>query len=335
MRGDLASAGRATTFRDQVGPLYVEFLDLLLARAGRAADPTATQKDLREARQTLEQLKGAELEDYFQDDCVAALKAKTRGIDSLASQTAAIYPIVLPDRLAILVSVPDGLRLYTSPVKADVLTREVQSLRRGLEKRTTREYLTSARRVYDWLVRPLERDLAGAGVHTLVFVPDGVLRTIPLVALHDGRGFVVERFAVATSPGLTLTDPRPLGRAEPRVLVGALTESVQGFPPLPAVADEVAALDRIYDGTVLVDDQFDAEGFREAIERRPYSIVHVASHGSWRRSGRARARRRGRKGRSAQRTRHALVGERPGIDQAGERVLSQPAGAGHEQGRRP
>jgi CHAT domain-containing protein len=286
VRSDLASAGRTTSFREQVGPLYVEFLDLLLARAGRASDPAAAQTDLREARQTLEQLKGAELEDYFQDDCVAALKAKTRGIDSLASRTAAIYPIVLPDRLAILVSLPDGLRLYTTPVKNDVLTREVKALRHGLEKRTTREYLTPARRVYDWLVRPLERDLAGAAVHTLVFVPDGVLRTIPLAALHDGGGFVVERFAVATSPGLTLTDPRPLGRAEPRVLVGALTESVQGFPPLPAVADEVAALGQIYDGTVLVDDQFDADGFREAIERRPYSIVHVASHGEFGRTAR-------------------------------------------------
>lgn len=281
VRSDLASARRTTSFREQVGPLYVEFLDLLLARAGRASDPAVAQTDLREARQTLEQLKGAELEDYFQDDCVAALKAKTRGIDSLAPRTAAIYPIVLRDRLATLVSLPDGLRLYTAPVKAEVLAREVKALRHGLEKRTTREYLAAARRVYDWLMRPLERDLASAAVHTLVFVPDGVLRTIPLAALHDGRGFVVERYAVATSPGLTLTDPRPLGQAEARLLVGALTESVQGFPPLPAVADEVAALDAMFDGTVLVDGQFDAAGFGRAIERRPYSIVHMASHGEF------------------------------------------------------
>ena len=281
VRGDLASAGRTTSFREQVGPLYVEFLDLLLARAGRASDPAAAQADLREARETLEQLKGAELEDYFQDDCVAALKAKTRGIDSLDPRTAAIYPIVLPDRLATLVSLPDGLRLYTAPVKAEVLAREVKALRHGLEKRTTREYLGAARRVYDWLVRPLERDLAGAAVQTLVFVPDGVLRTIPLAALHDGQDFLVARYAIATSPGLTLTDPRPLGTAKPRVLIGALTESVQGFPPLPAVADEVAALDAIYDGTVLMDGQFDAAGFGHAIERRPYSIVHMASHGEF------------------------------------------------------
>ena len=280
-RRDLAAGTRGGTFRDQAGPLYLEYVDLLLTRAARSSDRAAVQADLGEARATLEQLKGAELEDYFRDDCVAALKSKTRGIDSLGAGTAALYPIVLRDRLAVLASLPDGLRLYTTPVGAAALAKEVRALRHALEKRTTREYLSPARKVYDWLVRPLEADLAAAGVTTLVFVPDGVLRTIPLAALHDGRQFLVERYAVATSPGLTLTDPRPLGTARPRVLVGALTESVQGFPPLPAVADEVAALDALYAGTVLKDAQFSATGFQRAIERRPYSIVHVASHGEF------------------------------------------------------
>lgn len=280
VRRDLTAGGRGGTFRDQAGPLYLEFVDLLLTRAARSAG-VAAEPDLREARATLEQLKGAELEDYFRDDCVAALKSKTRGIDSLGANTAAIYPIVLPDRLAILVSLPDGVRLYTTAVNGETLKREVQALRRALEKRTTREYLRPARKVYDWLVRPLERDLARAGVRTLVFVPDGVLRTIPLAALHDGQDFVVARYAVATSPGLTLTDPRPLGSAKPRMLIGALTESVQGFPPLPAVADEVAVLDEIYDGTVLKDAQFSATGFQRAIEGRPYSVVHMATHGEF------------------------------------------------------
>ena len=281
VRRDLAAGARGGTFRDQAGPLYLEYVDLLLTRAARSSDRAAVQADLGEARATLEQLKGAELEDYFRDDCVAALKSKTRGIDSLGAGTAALYPIVLRDRLAVLASLPDGLRLYTTPVGAAALAKEVRALRHALEKRTTREYLSPARKVYDWLVRPLEADLAAAGVTTLVFVPDGVLRTIPLAALHDGRQFLVERYAVATSPGLTLTDPRPLGTARPRVLVGALTESVQGFPPLPAVADEVAALDALYAGTVLKDAQFSATGFQRAIERRPYSIVHVASHGEF------------------------------------------------------
>ncbi len=281
VRRDLPAGGARGGFREQAGPLYLELVDALLTRAGRSSDPAAVQADLGEARLTLEQLKSAELEDYFRDDCVAALKSKTRGIDSLDRQTAAIYPIVLPDRLAVLLGLPDGLRLYTTPLRAASLAQEVHALRSTLEKRTTREFMPHARKVYDWLVRPLRADLERAGITTLVFVPDGILRTVPLAALHDGREYLVSRYAVATSPGLTLTDPRPLRDSKPRVLVGALTESVQGFPPLPAVADEVAALDAIYDGTVLADAQFSAAGFGHAIERRPYSIVHMASHGEF------------------------------------------------------
>ena len=283
VRRDLASASRAGSLRDQSAPLFAELVDLLVTRAERSSG-AAAQADLEEVRDLLERLKSAELEEYFRDDCVSALRSKTRGIERLAPGSAAIYPVVLPDRLVLLLKLPDGLRLHGTRVKADELAREARALRAALEKRTTREYLRSARKVYDWLVRPLQDDLRSAGVTTLVFVPDGVLRTVPLAALHDGQDFLVTRYAVATSPGLSLTDARPASTAKPRLLIGGLTESVQGFPPLPSVADEVAALDALYDGTVLMDSRFDARGFRRAIDSRPYSIVHMASHGDFGRS---------------------------------------------------
>ena len=280
IRQDLAASGR-TSFRKQAGPIYIELSDLLIRRAERAANPAAAEADLREARKTVEALKGAELEDYFQDDCVAALKSKTTGIDKLAADTAALYPIILPDRLAILVSLPAGLRVYSTPVGARDLEAEVRALRRTLENRTTREYLSHARQIYNWLVRPVEADLARSGVKTLVFVPDGVLRTIPLSALHDGKSFLVERYAIATSPGLTLTDPRPLSGIAPLVLTAGLTESVQGFSSLPAVKEEIAAVGSLYPGTVLEDQAFQTERFRQELKLHPYSIVHVASHGEF------------------------------------------------------
>jgi CHAT domain-containing protein len=280
VRRDLAAADRAGTLRDQSAPLFAELVDLLVTRAGRSSG-AAAQAELEAIRDLLERLKAAELEEYFRDDCVASLRTKTRGIDRLAPGTAALYPVVLPDRLVLLLKLPDGLRLHTTRVRAEELARETRVLRSALEKRTTREYLRPARKVYDWLVRPLHDDLRGAGVTTLVFVPDGVLRTVPLVALHDGQDFLATRYAVATSPGLTLTDARPSAGTKPRILIGGLTESVQGFPPLPSVADEVAALDTLYDGTILMDRRFDARGFRRAMDTRPYSIVHMASHGDF------------------------------------------------------
>ena len=280
IRPDLAASGTGD-FRTTASPVYLGVADLLIRRAERAAKPDAAQADLLEARRTMEALKSAELEDYFKDDCVAALKSKTSGIDALAPHTAAIYPIVLPDRLAILVTFPDGLREYSSPVGAQRLDAETRAMRQTLEKRMTREYLKHARQLYDWVVRPALADLERAGVKTLVFIPDGALRTIPLAALSDGKQFLIERFAVATSPGLTLTDPRPLAAVAPRVLIAGLTEAVQGFAALPGVKTEATNIASLLPGTELLDQAFQSARFRSAVSTNPYTIVHVASHGEF------------------------------------------------------
>jgi len=273
--------GRRSDFREDTGQLYLDLADLLLKRASAHAGTPAAEADLREVRSTVELLKGAELADYFQDDCVATLKAKTTGIDSLGEHTAAIYPIILPDRLEILVSLPDGMKRYSVPVGAQELNGEVNHLRALLEKRTTNQYRRPAETIYGWLIQPLEKDLAAQKIDTLVFVPDGALRTIPLSALYDGKDFVISRYAVATIPGLTLTDPRPLPREHIELLAAGLSDSVQGFPPLPNVEEEIARIHKLYDGTTLENKNFTSTKFGKDLDERPYSIVHVASHGKF------------------------------------------------------
>ena len=284
IRQDLTATQRQgdLSFRAEYGAIYLELADLLLRQAAQTADAAQLDRYLRSAREAIELLKSAEIEDYFQDDCVTALKAKTSGIDRLAAETAAIYPILLEDRLEILLSLPDGIRRFVTSVGAAQVDAEVRRLRSLVEKRTTRQYLRPARQLYDWLLRPLQGELERAGVSTLVFVPDGSLRTIPLAALHDGQGYVLERFAVATTPGLTLTDPRPIPRDRVQLLAAGLTESVQGFPPLPAVDRELSAISDLYDGQVLENDAFSMGNVEAELQSgRPYDIVHVASHGQF------------------------------------------------------
>ena len=128
------------------------------------------------------------------------------------------------------------------------------------------------------------RSAEGAGVQEhLVFVPDGVLRTVPLAALHDGQGFLIERYAIATVPGLTLTDPRPLtaAAATPKALLSGLTESVDGFAALPAVAGELDNVSKIYPSKLLKDRDFTPESFAATLKEANYSVVHIASHGQF------------------------------------------------------
>jgi CHAT domain-containing protein len=276
-----ASARGEGAFRDAVGPVFFELIDLLLATAPPPSEAAAHQARLTEARETLELLKAAELRDYFRDECVDQLEAKVQRLDQIARNVVVIYPVVLPDRLELLLTLPSGLRRVTVPVSGDVLGAEVRQLRFLLEKRTTREFLPRAQRVYDWLVRPFEAELAGLGIETLVFVPDGALRTIPMAALHDGERFLIERYAVATTPGLSLTDPRPLDRGNLVVFSSGLSEAVQGFPALENVPSELASLHALFGGTELIDGEFRLPRVEGELEQNDYGIVHVATHGEF------------------------------------------------------
>ena len=281
VRQDLTAGAARASFRDSIGPVYSELADLLLERSASLTDPKLAAQHLVDARSTMELFKGAELQDYFQDDCVTALRARTAGIDQLAPRTAALYPIILKDRLELLLTLPDGMKRFTTRVPAETLTSEIRAFRLLLEKRTTHQYYPHARKLYDWLIAPIAAELDKHQVDTLVIVPDGALRTIPLAALHDGEQFLIARYALVTTPGLTLTDPRPLPRERAQLLLNGLTESVQGFAPLPFVAEELQSIHKIYGGRMLQNGQFTLSNMQKGLEQTPYSIVHIASHGQF------------------------------------------------------
>ncbi len=147
-------------------------------------------------------------------------------------QTAVIYLIPLPTRTEVLVGLTSGLKRFTVDVSADALTAEVRQFRRNLETRTTFGYLAQAQQLYDWLIRPIRELLKENRINTLVFIPDGAIRTIPFASLHDGQRFLIQDLAVAVAPGLSLVEPKPIERGKSRLLLSGLSKPVQGFAPL-------------------------------------------------------------------------------------------------------
>jgi CHAT domain-containing protein len=267
--------------QETVKPLFFELADLLLQRASLTEEGKTAEDYLLAARDSIEAYKTAELRDYFKDDCVDAVRSRLTTFDRLSPDTAVIYPIMFTSRLELLMSLPSGLKRIAVPVTADRLTQEIRAFRRLVEKRTTREYLPHAQQLYDWLVRPLETDLSQPQITTLVFVPDSALRTIPLAALHDGSSFLINKFALAMTPGLTLTDPRPLNRDKLRFLTAGLTKSVQGFPPLPYVADEVESIQRLYKSDQLMNNAFQSSRLERELREGGYGGLHIATHGKF------------------------------------------------------
>jgi CHAT domain-containing protein len=278
----LASRRNATSFRETVGPVYLGLVDLLLQRAASTSDASEALALRRRARDRLEQSKAAELRDYFRDDCVDSMRARVKAVGEVSSSAAIVYPIVLDDRLEILVQLPSGeLRQLTVAVERATLEEELRSFRRLLTRRTTRQYLGPARRLHGWLVAPWEEAVREQGTDTLVFVPDGPLRSVPMAALHDGERFLVERFGVAVTPGLELTDPRPLDREKLEVLLGGVSQSVDGFPALEHVPEELRSVHAQVGGEVLLDESFRREALEAALAQENVGLVHLATHGEF------------------------------------------------------
>ena len=271
--------GRRHSFRDSIGPVFYELADILLKRAAVTQDPQQEQALLIQARDTSELYKAAELQDYFKDECVKSARSRATTPGDIPKTAALIYPIILPDRLELLVNIAGTWKRASSPVSVGRLTDEVRAFRRTLEDRRTREYLSYGRQLYAWILTPIEQDLADAKIDTLVFIPDGPLRTIPMAALHDGQQFLIKRFAVAVTPGIDLTDLRPIDRTRVRMLSLGLTEAVQGFPALPNVQAEMDAVKAVYGGTSLIDRQFLVPAVQTELHDQQYSMVHIASHG--------------------------------------------------------
>jgi CHAT domain-containing protein len=270
------------SFQATVAPVFFGMAEVLLRQQSGAADPEAGTGQLRLVRSTIEKLKVAEIQNYFQNDCVIGDEQATE-LDAIGADTAILYPIIFDDRIEILVSIGPAIRRYTTPVTRGELARTVLEFRQGLERRPTNRYRAPGKSLYDWLIAPALVDLRAARVSTLVFVPDGALRTVPAAAFFDGERFLVEEFALATTLGMTLTSPRPISTQEPEILASGLTQSVRGFSALPAVEAELDSIQQIYPEMAqeFRDETFVVDDVAEALAKGRYSIVHIATHGQF------------------------------------------------------
>ena len=218
LRSDLVALDREVqfSFRQQVEPVYRQYVELLLTQ--KESEEIANPNNLRKVREIIEALQLAELDNYFQDACVAAEKQKIEEIDPHA---AVIYTITLPgdsdrastqienqDRLEVILSMPnDQLAHHEVVIPHSELQTTISDLNKYLlEPDRPKDTKKLANLVYKWLISPLKTSLddSPSKINTLVFVLDGQLQNIPMAALYDGQKYLLEDYAVAVTPGLRL-----------------------------------------------------------------------------------------------------------------------------------
>jgi CHAT domain-containing protein len=239
---------------------------------------------------TIDSLRLAELQNYFGNDCAIADVIPAAKVDLLQpdKHTAYFNSILLQDRVAIIVNFPDRqtkIAWHENPAKI-AITQEINEFRRGLETFYDDDYNPQpGQNIYNWLIKPFAPDLEQEQIDTLVFVQDGILKSIPMAALHDGKQFLVEKYAIATTPSLNLI-ARSQVNSELKALALGLTQesTIDGrvYDPLPNVKREIKQVQNIFDDSIgLLDQTFTRDRLQQELAKTSYPIVHIATHGQF------------------------------------------------------
>jgi len=150
--------------------------------------------------------------------------------------------------------------------------------------RYTKAIQNTSKPIYNWLVSPFESQLKANGINTLVFVLDGALQTVPMAVLWDGNQYLIEKYAIALNREPQLLAPVPLSQYPLQTLAFGLSQmrsefpAHQGFTPLTNVEIE---LSQIPSDVKLMNDAFTSQALQNQINARPFSIVHLATHGQF------------------------------------------------------
>lgn len=315
IRSDLLSADAESQLPYvTVETLYREYADLLLSTVPEL-DGTAALKNghsqasknpqhqarLRQARNVIDSLQVAELESFFNANCIE----KNAAIDQILQEdqdAALVHTLLMPDHLEVILTLPNQQLVH--------YTTQDENLDRPLRDTLDQYYLalTSGAdiqaygsQVYDWLLRPaVEAGLlppaAGAvakssspssqAISTLIFAPDGELRRIPMATLYTGEAFLVEKYALSLILGLEIKEPQPLVRQNLQVLAAGLADvslsRVEGYGDLPGVRRELSTINQTdVSVDLLQGNAFTQKALERQLKDTDYEIVHLATHGEF------------------------------------------------------
>lgn len=194
-----------------------------------------------------------------------------------------LYTILGENRYDVILITPDVQKSASYPIKADDLRRKVLEFREALED-YNRAPRPLAQELYKILVEPIADDLQDADAKTLMWSLDGVLRYVPMAALHDGKGYLVERFRNVLFTLASYDRLKDVPSASWNVLGLGVSKSLGSLGALPTVSAELREIIKTEDGSagilpgkLLLDEAITEEAMKSAMQQR-YPVAHIASH---------------------------------------------------------
>ncbi|MBK7002491.1 MAG: CHAT domain-containing protein [Rhodoferax sp.] len=231
-----------SSFRATLEPIYLGYADLMLRQITRQGGSSNNAVQLRAVKEAIELIRQTEMQDFLGDRC--AVEIVQGGSDGhIATGTAILYPLILPDRLELLLETSTGILHRSSPVSQTLLEASARIFATLTRDGESSGYDAPARQLYDWLLKPFDAVLAEQHIQSLVVVPDGVLRLVPIAALHDGQRYAIEKYAVSMVTALSMTNNAVAANRNMGALVAGVSEPGPVVEKIsPALAAQILQL---------------------------------------------------------------------------------------------
>ncbi len=290
IRSDILIAERDVQFdfRDTIEPVYRQLAQLRLRISAVLSSDKQQKEELNQALKTIDALRVAELQNYLGNDCFLPTFNLEQIQQVVKNDTAILNSIILEDKIAIILSLPNQKpqvnwlqeNRQTVEVKIKQFREELVDGRSKPDYDPKTTDTKTAKELYDWLVKPLE---ISEEIKTLVLIQDGIFRTIPMAALYDGKQFLVEKYAIATTPSLQLINPQKFNLQESQALILGLTKETQvgeqKFDALSNIYSEIQEVQRQFPNhKLLLDEQFNQDNLQKELNQATYQIVHIGTH---------------------------------------------------------
>lgn len=205
----------------------------------------------------------------------------------LGHGTVALYTIQGEDEYTVILFTQDVPVSRKYKIKAAALNRKIMAFRQVLQDPGS-DPLPLAQDLYKIIVGPVASNLKAIKAKTLMWSFDGLLRYVPVAALHDGEKYMVEQYQNVVFTPASYARLRDRGtQRDWRVLGLGVTKAVGNYPELPGVKEELNGIIRkdgdteagagVMPGVILIDGDFTEAGMEQALQRK-YQVVHIASH---------------------------------------------------------
>ena len=205
------------------------------------------------------------------------------------SEIVFVSTIVNKDSVNIIATTADDQKVYSEIIPRENLSKMVFEFREAVSD-VKKNPQPAGEKLYNILVKPLEKDFLSPEIKKVVWSLDGVLRYVSMPALFDGKNYLVERFAsiqIALASDEKILQPKARNLSAIGLASSKAFENLSDFPVAKNELDCIFEDDKkliinstcekgIIKGKKVADENFTREVFENALKE--FKLIHLTSH---------------------------------------------------------